>query len=64
MNILIVEDDARVADFLERGLKAEGYRIRVAATGPDGLEACRSLWEDQQQTGVAGSSSLISCCPA
>lgn len=54
MNILIVEDDQRVADFLERGLKAEGYRIHVAGTGPLGLEACRDLWKQQQQTGVRG----------
>jgi DNA-binding response OmpR family regulator len=54
MNILIVEDDTRVADFLERGLKAEGYRIRLATTGTDGLEACRNLWEEQSQTGVRG----------
>ncbi|NBX21528.1 MAG: DNA-binding response regulator, partial [Betaproteobacteria bacterium] len=26
MNILLVEDDARIADFLDRGLRAEGYR--------------------------------------
>jgi len=54
MNILIVEDDQRVADFLERGLKAEGYRIRVAATGTDGLAACRDLWDEQTQTGIRG----------
>ncbi len=54
MNILIVEDDRRVSDFLERGLKAEGYRIRVAATGPEGLDACRTLWDEQQETGLRG----------
>lgn len=41
MNILIVEDDRRVADFLERGLRAEGYKVRVARDGLDGLEAAR-----------------------
>lgn len=41
MNILIVEDDARIADFLDRGLRAEGYRVTVARTGPEGLEAAR-----------------------
>jgi len=54
MNILIVEDDPRVADFLERGLKAESYRIRVAVTGTEGLEACRALWDEQVQTGIRG----------
>ena len=28
-NILIVEDDPRVADFLVRGLKAEGFAVRL-----------------------------------
>ncbi len=37
MNILVVEDDARIADFLVRGLRAEGHRVDRAATGPEGL---------------------------
>ncbi len=37
MNILIVEDDARITSFLVKGLKAEGYSTRSAA---DGDEAC------------------------
>lgn len=37
MNILIVEDDARISGFLERGLRAEGHRIQVAHTGTAGL---------------------------
>ncbi|MDQ0586344.1 response regulator transcription factor [Variovorax paradoxus] len=41
MNILVVEDDARVADFLLRGLSAEGYRVQLARTGPEGLELVR-----------------------
>jgi DNA-binding response OmpR family regulator len=41
MNILVVEDDARVADFLLRGLSAEGYRVQLARTGPEGLELAR-----------------------
>ena len=43
MNILIVEDDARVADFLERGLRAEGYRVQVARNGTDGLAKARDV---------------------
>jgi CheY-like chemotaxis protein len=31
--ILIVEDEARIADLLERGLQAAGYRTERAATG-------------------------------
>ncbi len=42
MNILIIEDDARVADFLSRGLRAEGYRVQHARTGPDGLQLARA----------------------
>ena len=41
-NILVVEDDPRVADFLVRGLKAEGYAVQLARTGPDGLAQARS----------------------
>jgi len=41
MNILLVEDDARIADFLDRGLRAEGYRVQVARNGPDGLMMAR-----------------------
>jgi len=41
MNILIVEDDPRVADFLLRGLRAEGYGVQLARTGTEGLERAR-----------------------
>ena len=41
MNILVVEDDPRVADFLQRGLKAEGYAVRLARTGTEGLAMAR-----------------------
>lgn len=41
MRLLIVEDDSRVADFLERGLGAEGYAVTVARNGPDGLALAR-----------------------
>lgn len=38
MQILIVEDDSRIADFIKRGLEAEGYRVEVARTGQEGLK--------------------------
>ncbi|RXF69913.1 response regulator transcription factor [Hansschlegelia zhihuaiae] len=41
MNILIVEDDRRIASFLSRGLVAEGYQVTVAEDGRDGLEHIR-----------------------
>ncbi len=37
MNILLIEDDPRIADFLQRGLRAEGLQVHRAATGPEGL---------------------------
>ena len=37
MNIILIEDDHRIADFLQRGLKAEGLQVQRAATGPEGL---------------------------
>jgi DNA-binding response OmpR family regulator len=37
MNLLLVEDESRVADFLERGLHAEGYTVMVAREGREGL---------------------------
>lgn len=40
--ILIVEDDRRIASFLERGLAAEGYQVSVEQDGRDGLERLRT----------------------
>ena len=42
MNILVVEDDRRIASFLSRGLEAEGYQVTVAEDGRDGLEHIRN----------------------
>jgi DNA-binding response OmpR family regulator len=41
MSVLVVEDDQRVADFLERGLRAEGYQVEVARDGLAGLDRAR-----------------------
>lgn len=38
MNILLVEDETRVADFIRRGLSAEGWSIDHAPSGEDALE--------------------------
>jgi DNA-binding response OmpR family regulator len=38
MRILIVEDEKRVADFLDRGLRAEGHFCVVANDGEQGLK--------------------------
>jgi two-component system OmpR family response regulator len=37
MRVLVVEDEARMAALLERGLREEGYAVDVAADGPNGL---------------------------
>lgn len=37
MRLLIVEDDARVAGFVAKGLRQEGYAVDHAANGEDGL---------------------------
>ena len=39
--ILIVEDEARIAQFIERGLIYEGYRVDVARDGQIGLTIAR-----------------------
>jgi DNA-binding response OmpR family regulator len=36
MRVLVVEDDRKVASFLERGLREEGYAVDVAHDGDDG----------------------------
>jgi len=41
VRLLVVEDEARLARALQRGLAAEGYVVDVAADGPSGLEAAR-----------------------
>ncbi|MFC7339418.1 response regulator transcription factor [Haloferula chungangensis] len=42
MKILIVEDDAKTAQAIRSGLKAEGYEAFVALTGNDGFERLSS----------------------
>jgi len=37
MKLLLVEDDAKLAATLRRGLEAEGYAVEVATNGDDGL---------------------------
>ena len=38
MSVLIVEDEAKVASFISRGLEEEGYRVDIAHDGRHGLE--------------------------
>jgi two-component system response regulator MprA len=39
--ILVIEDEARIAQFIERGLIYEGYRVTVARDGKTGLAVAR-----------------------
>ena len=39
--ILVIEDEARIAQFIERGLIYEGYRVTVARDGKIGLAVAR-----------------------
>lgn len=43
MQVLIIEDEKRVADFLARGLKAEGFFPSVVHDGAQALAAIRQL---------------------
>lgn len=46
MRVLLVEDDERIVNFVQRGLKAEGYAVEVARSG---LEAVALGTEGQFQ---------------
>jgi DNA-binding response OmpR family regulator len=37
VNILLVEDDARVADFIGRGMRSEGWQVSIATDGEAAL---------------------------
>ena len=41
MNVLVVEDDPRITDVLEYALKAEGYEVRTAQRGREGIEIAK-----------------------
>lgn len=41
-NILIVEDEARIASFVEKGLRAAGYACSVSADGAEALALAQS----------------------
>ena len=37
MRILVIEDEKKIADFIKRGLKEEGYAVDIAIDGENGL---------------------------
>jgi DNA-binding response OmpR family regulator len=41
VRVLVVEDEARLATALQRGLQAEGFAVDVAGDGPSGLDLAR-----------------------
>ncbi|MFN7189896.1 MAG: response regulator transcription factor [Rhodospirillales bacterium] len=51
MQILLIEDDRRIADFLQRGLGAESMSVRVACTGRDGIELAQQAWQSFMSDG-------------
>ena len=42
MRLLLIEDDRRVASFVQKGLEAECYKVEVAADGEQGIEMALS----------------------
>ena len=39
IRVLVIEDDAEIADFVVRGLREEGYTVELATNGDDGAHA-------------------------
>ena len=44
--IVVIEDEATIAGAVAARLRSEGFRVELAATGPDGVELCRRLGPD------------------
>jgi two-component system OmpR family response regulator len=69
MRLLVVEDEARLAGALQRGLVAEGFAVDVAPDGPRGLELARhgeydAMILDVMLPGCPGTSSCVPCGPS
>jgi heavy metal response regulator len=43
MRILLIEDEARIADFVQRGVSSSGYKVDVAGDGKSGLSKLHDL---------------------
>jgi heavy metal response regulator len=46
MRILVIEDEKKVADFIKRGLKEEGYAVDVSSDGEDGYFQAKEISYD------------------
>jgi DNA-binding response OmpR family regulator len=44
--IAVVEDEERIAGAVAARLRAEGFRVEIAGSGPDGVELCRRIAPD------------------
>jgi DNA-binding response OmpR family regulator len=42
LNVLLIEDEPRVADFINRGLRAENHGVAMASTGAEGVELAKT----------------------
>ena len=42
MNVLLVEDDERIVEFVRRGLEAEGHRVEVACGGMEAIRRAQA----------------------
>ena len=42
VNVLVVQVDPNAASFIERGLEAEGFAVRTASDGAEGLKLSQS----------------------
>jgi DNA-binding response OmpR family regulator len=45
VSVLVVEDEPRIADFLAKGLRRQGYDVQCAYSGSEALE-----WTGRQET--------------
>ena len=46
MKILVIEDEAKIADLLKRGIESSGYAVELAATGAAALELLHTVVYD------------------
>ncbi|HMM39362.1 MAG TPA: response regulator transcription factor [Desulfovibrio sp.] len=46
MELLLVEDDAKIAEFIIAGMRESGYEVEHATTGPEGLRLAKAKNHD------------------
>src|SRR5262249_54980436 len=42
MRVMVVDDDARIANFVAKGLREAGFAVDISASGPDALALARA----------------------